>query len=484
MLYSGAMLASATNNSINSFTISNSTATGNGNDVAFNLLQIMDVTPQLFKSFNPDPSASDGNYNVVPGGTATLTFTIENTTDYLAKDGWSFTDTLPGDLTVSAVGPINCGTGTVDTSGVAGNQITLSGNLAAGLANAVCTVQVVVNVPGDQAPYENGPDNITSINGLLDPNTVSLSASPLTATKSVVSVSTDQAGANPITDASGKPVATAAGEYINYQIEVQNSTLADATISSNIEDDTASGFSGVGGPVVVTCPSMTVPAASAGIPGSVTCTAQYQVQAGDMSLQPQPPATIAYINNAALVTINSGTPFSTNQVGTPVQPPKLSITKSADSTTIAVNQVINFSFDVTNTGSVPLTNVSVTDGTSTGFAADLTVSCPQTTLDPGATMTCTANPYTITQADIAAAPITNTAIATGWAQGITPTSTPVSTDGTNLPPGQAWAKGQIQLSTGVAGGVAQIPALDARALALLALLLGGLGYFAQRKLRR
>ncbi|MCT2278999.1 hypothetical protein M3G91_15360 [Micromonospora chalcea] len=62
----------------------NATATGVGNDVAFDLPQIVDVTPQLDKAFSPA--------TIAQGQTSTLTFTVTNTDDLQAKNGMSFTD--------------------------------------------------------------------------------------------------------------------------------------------------------------------------------------------------------------------------------------------------------------------------------------------------------------------------------------------------------------------------------------------------------
>ncbi len=68
--------------------------------------------------------------------------------------------------------------------------------------------------------------------------------------------------------------------------------------------------------------------------------------------------------------------------------------------------VIDYTFEVTNTGNVPLTNVTVTDPLVSPIA------CPQTTLAPGEPMTCTGT-YAITQADIDAGVRDNTATVTG-----------------------------------------------------------------------
>ena len=71
----------------------------------------------------------------------------------------------------------------------------------------------------------------------------------------------------------------------------------------------------------------------------------------------------------------------------------------------AAGQTIPYSYLVTNPGSLTMTGVAVTD--------DLvpTVSCPSGTLAPGAFETCT-GAYTVTQGDVDAGSVTNTATAT------------------------------------------------------------------------
>ncbi|WP_370250197.1 hypothetical protein [Nocardioides sp.] len=70
---------------------------------------------------------------------------------------------------------------------------------------------------------------------------------------------------------------------------------------------------------------------------------------------------------------------------------------------------ITYSFKVTNTGTVALNTVAVTD-TKVG-----TVTCPATTLAVGASMTCTPKTYTLTQAEVDAGTVVNNATATGKA---------------------------------------------------------------------
>ncbi|MEX2624382.1 MAG: hypothetical protein WD651_11720 [Acidimicrobiia bacterium] len=83
----------------------------------------------------------------------------------------------------------------------------------------------------------------------------------------------------------------------------------------------------------------------------------------------------------------------------------LELEKSAAPTTYnTVGQTISYSFLVTNTGNVTLTNLSVIDSHVT------TVSCPSTTIAAGTTVTCTGS-YTTTQADVDNGSVTNTATA-------------------------------------------------------------------------
>ncbi|SDX32587.1 hypothetical protein SAMN04487912_11099 [Arthrobacter sp. cf158] len=71
----------------------NEATTGFGNDVAFDLPQIVDVTPQLDQSFTPSL--------IGPGGTSRMTLTVTNTADLLTKTDWSLTESLPAGLVVA-----------------------------------------------------------------------------------------------------------------------------------------------------------------------------------------------------------------------------------------------------------------------------------------------------------------------------------------------------------------------------------------------
>ncbi|MFA6575392.1 MAG: DUF11 domain-containing protein, partial [Nocardioides sp.] len=76
---------------------------------------------------------------------------------------------------------------------------------------------------------------------------------------------------------------------------------------------------------------------------------------------------------------------------------------------------VTYGFKVTNTGNVTLNPVTVNDPLFAGTSPNIT--CPSSTLLPGASMTCTSQVYSLTQADVDAGQVDNTATATGTAPG-------------------------------------------------------------------
>ncbi len=181
----------------------------------------------------------------------------------------------------------------------------------------------------------------------------------------------------------------------------------------------------------VTCPAVPAilnPPAGATPGDSVVCTAtatatQAELDAGKVVNK----ATASFPYTVGATTITITTPEATNTV-TATQNPALTLTKTktalpANFTT--VGQVISYSFAVLNTGNVTLTSGSVTDPRIPSL------SCAITNLAPGATRNCTAN-YTVTQADVDAGQIVNTAKATaatsqgGSATGTSTLTTPIA----------------------------------------------------------
>ena len=88
--------------------------------------------------------------------------------------------------------------------------------------------------------------------------------------------------------------------------------------------------------------------------------------------------------------------------------PGLTIDKIAGTPTAnTAGGTIPYSFVVTNTGNVTVTGLTINDAQLSAAAV-----CPTTTLAPGATTTCTGS-HTITQAEVDAGTVVNTATATG-----------------------------------------------------------------------
>ena len=82
----------------------------------------------------------------------------------------------------------------------------------------------------------------------------------------------------------------------------------------------------------------------------------------------------------------------------------------------AAGQTIPYSYLVANTGATTLTNVAVTDNKTS-------VSCPSATLGKGASETCT-GVYTVTQGDVDAGSVTNSATASATYKSNTVSSAP------------------------------------------------------------
>jgi uncharacterized repeat protein (TIGR01451 family) len=209
------------------------------------------------------------------------------------------------------------------------------------------------------------------------------------------------------------------GQTITYSFVVTNTgnlTLANVTV----DEGTFTGSGTLSAPVC--------PAAAASLPpgAQVTCTATYTVTQADVDA--------GKITNTATATGNppSGPPtVSPPTTVTVPQPPAPAITvvKSATPGTITtLGETVTYSFLVTNTGNVTLTNATISEGTFTGSGTLSPPTCPAgaSSLAPGAQVTCTAT-YMVTQADIDAGSITNTATATGTAPSGPPPVSPPST---------------------------------------------------------
>jgi uncharacterized repeat protein (TIGR01451 family) len=94
---------------------------------------------------------------------------------------------------------------------------------------------------------------------------------------------------------------------------------------------------------------------------------------------------------------------------------KLAVDRNSDGLP-GVGDQLSFRFVLRNTGPVPLTGVRVTDRLAAPAGPAVRVTCPSTSLAPAAAMTCTSSRYAVTQADVDAGVVANTATASARAQ--------------------------------------------------------------------
>jgi hypothetical protein len=136
----------------------NGQASGNGNDHAFDNILVSDASPRLDKAF--------GAASVTRGDATSLTFTVTNTAELVAKNGWSLTDNMPAARQVATPNgaSTNCPGGVVTTA-ADGQSIKATGNLATGQRS--CTV--TVNVLGAQAGVTSNGANQLTTTGLREP---------------------------------------------------------------------------------------------------------------------------------------------------------------------------------------------------------------------------------------------------------------------------------------------------------------------------
>lgn len=91
----------------------------------------------------------------------------------------------------------------------------------------------------------------------------------------------------------------------------------------------------------------------------------------------------------------------------------LHLVKTVDAPELSgAGQVLNYSFEVSNTGEGTVSNIRIVEGEFTGTGELPPPSCPTTVLEPGERMVCTTQ-YVVTEADMEAGTLMNTATVTG-----------------------------------------------------------------------
>jgi LPXTG-motif cell wall-anchored protein len=166
------------------------TVTGAGSGFGVDNLRVLDVTPALDAAFEAEPATA-----TVP---TTLTYTITNTSDLLAKTDWGFSTALPSGLAV-APAPAVAGTCT-NTAGAAftvtatagsGAIAAAGGDLAAGTTSCTISVDVVAATAGT---YTSGTVTPTGLITAQPASFTAAAATTITVRKNLParSTSTDQ----------------------------------------------------------------------------------------------------------------------------------------------------------------------------------------------------------------------------------------------------------------------------------------------------
>ncbi len=212
------------------------------------------------------------------------------------------------------------------------------------------------------------------------------------------STAVDQSPALSITKTALTASYDSVGDQISYEYLVTNSGTVTVRSPITVADNK------IVAPRRVTCPA--VPAQGIPSNGSVTCTSTYSVTQADID---------------AGTVVNSATASTVFGVGqliaslpdtatvTATQIPAISVNKSSSTSSFdAVGDVISYNYLVRNSGNVTLTTaVSIADNRISNVVCP---ALPPGGLLPNGTLTCTAT-YAVTQGDLDASGVTNTATA-------------------------------------------------------------------------
>jgi len=296
-----------------------------GNDVAFDLPMLKDLTPQLYKDFYPK--------SIVAGTNSVLTFVVRNTDD-LGDKSWSFEDPMPSQVTLVSTTPVAPTDPAVTALGIPQctsptvTQASASDFTVAGTVSGVgCTVSFTVTSATD-GPW---PNTVSSTTGLTtsDPDGTPTATDTLTVTS---------APAISLVKTADPTTATSVGQVITYTFVITNTgnvplahvMLQDPDMIFDIDPTTGlakltcdSGFNNdsndtlaVNAPPVTCQATHTVTAADLAAGGQMLNTATAQ------GTDPANPASTFTLNDDGSVTYTNGV-SSTYSAAVNMAPPVL-----------------------------------------------------------------------------------------------------------------------------------------------------------------
>ncbi len=275
-------------------------------------------------------------------------------------------------------------TGVTVTDNLLGDAITCpQPSLAAGTTET-CTGTYAVT----QADVDAGSVTDTATAGATSVSDVALT-SPAS---SVTVPASDAVSALSLADTTTSTGYGTAGDTISYNYLVTNTgttTLSGITISDALVPSGA-----------ISCPTGTLAPQA-----SVTCTGTYQVTQADVDAGSVTDTATAGATNPAAAA-EASAPSSVT-VGAADATSGLTLVDSSPTTSYGTaGDTISYNYLVTNTGTTTLSGITISDALVPSGA----ISCPTGTLAPQASVTCTGT-YQVTQADVDAGSVTDTATA-------------------------------------------------------------------------
>ncbi|MEN0084268.1 MAG: hypothetical protein AAGC66_05845 [Leifsonia sp.] len=318
--------------------------------------------------------SADPPGGLVEGETLTYSFVVDNTGNLPLHDVAISEESFTGSGPLS---PVDCPT----------TDLAVGGELVCTATYTVTHDDLVAGTVDNTATAAGTPAGI--------------GAAPVTSAASTVGLPTPAAPALTATKTASPLVVRAAGDTIAYTVAVVND--GNLIVDGLTVDETR--FTGSGPAPVFAC------ALTRLVPGQhTTCSAAYTATQADVDS--------GSIQNTATVTgVTAGdapvTSPPTEVTVTADAAAALTVAKSASAATIAAaGQVVRYDFAVRNTGGLTLHGLVVDDvPTAPAGALDSAPTCPETTLPPGRTVTCTAT-HTVTQEDVDHGTLADTATAT------------------------------------------------------------------------
>ena len=175
------------------FRLVNDQLSGNVNDYALDNVRLLDVTPQLDVTAPAQPTQV--------GAPAALIYTVTNTSELDAKDGWSFTANLPSGLTPDGTPSSTCSAESA-TVNAAARSVAVTGDLDQGQSSCEVTVPVTSILGG---AYQLCAAQVSGLVGLDAPGCASVAFT--------APVFDARAAASNLTVPPLSPVVTAASQY-------------------------------------------------------------------------------------------------------------------------------------------------------------------------------------------------------------------------------------------------------------------------------